>query len=70
MFYGRKGIVKVMQQVFPFLIIGRVSETLHMILQSLPLDKQDVSIWLFDAPPEFVRYVTLRRAQDRLCSAK
>jgi len=49
MFDGRKGVVKMMQQGFPGLVLGRLAETHGVVFQRLPFHQQSVAVLVLQA---------------------
>jgi hypothetical protein len=52
--YDRKGIVKMMEQLLPFLIGLRLSKVLGLVFQPLPVNEENVPIGLFHASLKLV----------------
>ncbi len=61
-----EGIVKVVEQGFPVLVLGGLSETFGVVLQFLPLHEQDVPVFDFDAPLQVVGDVARHGGDDGL----
>ncbi len=66
MLHLRKGVVEVVEQAAPFLVRGRASEALGVVFQGLPVDQEDVPVWLFQALLQLVGDVAIHRSEDRL----
>jgi hypothetical protein len=66
----REGIIKMMQQPLPFLVLAGLTKPDCVIFKPAPFHKQQVLIGFFDAPVQFVRDVSGRCRYYLLSIAK
>ncbi len=54
MFYRGEGVIKVVQQPFPFLVLGRLPKANRVIFERLPAHQQQVLILHFQTAVQFM----------------
>ena len=70
MFHFRERIVVVMQELFPFLVLGRAAKPFRVIGQGLPSHQENVTGRFFYTSIELMTDVSLHRSNDSLCFLK
>ena len=70
MLYGGEGIVEVMQENLPLLILRRAAKADGVVFEGLPLHEQEVAAAVFEAAAEFVGDIARRVGEDGRCSAE
>src|SRR5437588_12149522 len=63
---GREGVVEVVEQRAPLLVLGRPAEAFGVVFEAVPLDQQQIPARLFDAAFEPQGTEARHRGDDRL----
>lgn len=66
MFDGGEGIVEVVEEGFPLLVLGRLAEVDGVALEGFPLDEEEIAVGGFDAVEELVRDVAVDGGDEGL----
>jgi hypothetical protein len=66
-FNGGKRFIKMMKHPSPTLIFRRLAKADCVIFESVPLDQKYVLVWIFDAPLQLMRNISVYRRNYGLC---
>lgn len=58
-FHSGIRIIKMVKKLSPTLIFGRLPKADRMIFESIPMDKKQVFIWIFNASLQLMRNISL-----------